>query len=186
MTPIKKIYFASAIFGVVAILMIFLFILPLLKQVRDNSQALLSERSKMAFLDKETTSLNEMKVFYKTHKADLDKTQTLLINPNDPLEFINFLDETATSARVQIVISSMNEKTEKADSWPSLYINVLVTGSFPNFYKFLEKIENGQYLTNVLNLNINKVATKTVSAPGLSKSTPTEINVSMLIKVFTK
>ncbi len=54
--------------------------------------------------------------------------------------------------------SATTKKTEKEELWQSLSAQLLITGSFSNFSKFLRKLENGPYLIEIVDLNTRAAA----------------------------
>jgi len=81
--------------------------------------------------------------------------------------------------------SATTKKTEQ-EPWQSLSAQLLVTGSFSNFSKFLHKLENGPYLIEVLDLNTKKLTEREVQAAGFENIPEADTITAFSIKAFTK
>lgn len=186
MSSIKKIYLSIIIVGVLSILSIVFVVMPLFKGIKEISQKLLLEKNKIIYLNEERKNFQNIKRVYETYQADLDRLENLFVDPAIPIEFINFLEKSATTSQIKLEISSMTKKQEKGEAWPSLYLQLSATGSFSNFLKFLEKIENGPYLIEILDLNTRKLTEKEREAKELGSISGVDTVTIFSIKVFTK
>jgi len=182
MTALRKIYFSITIFGTISIFLIVFCIFPLLKEIKNNSQELILEKEKMILLAQEKESVKKLQGIYSAYQSDFKKIENLFIAPEVPIEFINFLEETARASQIQLEITSMTKKTAEKDPWPSFIFHLSAAGSFPNFLKFLKKTENSPYLIEFLDLNIKKLPEEEVKP----KEPLDEIKGFFMIKVFTQ
>ena len=83
---------------------------------------------------------------------------------------------------ISIPLSSKKEPIKEV--WPSLNFQVSLTGSFPNFSKFLDKMTYGPYLIENETLNIKRLNEGDLKL--VDKASLGDINASLLMKVFTK
>ena len=171
----NKIYLSIAGFILLIILMIVFAIYPLFKDMKNNSQELISQKEKFAVLGTKISNLENFKIIYKELEETLDKIDDLFTNPEVPVGFISFLEKSAKESQIEIEISSSPSPKSKKDFWPSLNFQITSTGSFTNFLKFLEKIENSQYLVEIENLNVNRI-----------RGSLGSVTTNLSIKVFTK
>ncbi|MCX6760810.1 MAG: hypothetical protein NTZ84_01730, partial [Candidatus Nealsonbacteria bacterium] len=95
-----------------------------------------------------------------------------------PVDFISFLEKTASQSSVSIEISPFSAGKSGKDSWPFLNFQVNINGSFPSFLSFLEKIENSPYLIEIQNLNISQSAEV--------KNSSGNVNALISFKAFSK
>jgi len=154
-----------------------------LKEIRANSQELISLKSELASFQKETENLNKLKVVYQNYQSNLAKIDQIFIDPEVPIEFFNFLDKNASLSQLKIEISPVSKRETETESSPSLFFQISTSGSFLNFLKFLEKLENAPYLIDILNLNVKKIAEREIQSKGLL---PQDVESTFLIKVYTK
>lgn len=171
----KKILKILVIFIVLALVLIVFLIYPLFREIKKNSEELILEKGKLFSFETEIENLEQFKRVYQLLKPDLEKIDKLLINPEVPVDFIKFLEKTASDSEVFIEISPTSLKEAKSDPWPSLGFRISLTGSFPDFLKFLEKIESSSYLIEISNLNFKKISKK-----------EKDINGNLFMKVYTK
>ena len=111
----------------------------------------------MFSLEKKIENLKEFQTLWLEIEPNLKKIDQLFIDPQVPVEFVNFLEKIAKDSEILIEISSaISSKTEK-DPWPSLLLQINSTAPFSEFLKFLEKIETSPYLIEIQNLNARRL-----------------------------
>ncbi len=191
MNPNKKIIFTSGILGIISLIFIFLIICPLLNNIKKNSEALISQKRELASLEGEIENLKNFGKIYQAQHENLEKIDKLFIDPEIPtdiIKFVGFLRKIAEDSQISIDISSPTPKKEiAADPWPSITFQVALKGKFSDFGKFLEKIETGPYLIEILNLNARRLTEKELeSKEGWFEELPlANTSISLSIKVFT-
>jgi hypothetical protein len=173
----KKIYIFGAIFGIINLLLIILVIFPLVGDIEKSPKDLISQKGQLLSLEKKEINFTDLKKAYQTHQADFENIETFFIDSETPIEFISFLENIAQSSQGTIKISLASEKKEETNLGSTLAFNISLDSSFPNFLKFLEKLENSQYLIEILNLNIKKSGGESFSG---------NINAALSIRVLTK
>ena len=216
MIPIKKNYLSIAVFGIISTLFAVFVVFPLFKEIKAISQNLFLKKNKIVYLSEERENLQKIENLYKTYQSDLERIENLFVDPEVPIEFIGFLEKTAVSSQIKLEISSMTraaarggdeqssattraaarggdeqssattKKTEKEEPWQSLSVQLLVTGSFSNFSKFLHKLENGPYLIEVVDLNTRRLAEKDIQVKELENIPGADTTNVLSIKVFAK
>lgn len=182
----NKIYVIAAILGLTALILVVFFIYPLFNQVKDNSRELTVTKEEIASLGFQTKRLENFRENYKNLQPNLAKADQLFIDPKNPIGFIQFLEKAAYDNNLLIVISiPLSSKKELIKGvWPSLNFQVSLTGSFPNFLKFLDKIAYSSYLIENETLNIKRLNEGDLKLT--DKASLGDINTSLLMKVFTK
>jgi len=202
MMSVKKIHPLLIIFGVLNLLLIIFVIWPLFKQINEVSQNFSSERNKVVYLKAEKENIKKIEQIYKSYESDLNKTEALLFEPESPISFINFLEKTATDSQVKMEISSMIKQEQPSnakpgqkssikqqqneDLWSSLSLQIVISGSFNNTAKFLEKIENGPYLIQITDLNIISLTKGEASEKEAAGIPRADTRTVLTIKVYTK
>ena len=232
MIPIKKIYLSIAMFGIISTLLVVFVMWPLFKEIKAISQNLFLKKNKIVYLSEERENLQKIENLYKTYQSDLDRIENLFVDPEVPIEFIGFLEKSATDSQIKLEISSMTRAAAKGENeataslttraaakgeneataslttravarggdeqssattkkteqepWQSLSAQLLVTGSFSNFSKFLHKLENGPYLIEVLDLNTKKLTEREVQIAGFENIPEADTITTFSIKAFTK
>jgi len=182
MSPRKKIYFWLLIFTLISLFFIVFLIPKFLKEIRAGSEKLISLKSELASFQKEKENLNQLSKAYQNYQENLVKIDKIFIDPRRPIEFFDFLDKNATLFQLKIEKSPVSRQKTETEP-PSLFLQISVIGSFPNFLKFLEKLENAPYLIDVLNLNVKKLTEREIQSKDLL---PQDIESTFLTKVYTK
>lgn len=149
-------------------------IYPLFSQIQNKSSELISQKNRLAELEAKSQNLKGFQLAYKTHQLQLAKINQLFINPEEPLDFIEFLEKEAESGQLEVKISPFSSQQEKQSPWPYLDFQLTLTGAFPEFLKFLERLEFNPYLLEVPNLSVRK-------EPKSSR-----ISANLLIKVYSQ
>ena len=185
----RKIYISILIFGAVTISLIAFLIYPLFRDINKDSEDLLSQKGRLALFKKEAESTQEALSFYKSRQLDLEKIDSLFIDPGNPIEFINFLEDSARTSQMVVEISSLqsnitsSSQSNGAKIWSSLDFQLSVNGSFPNFSRYLNKLENSPYLLEILDLSAKKVSKE---GDGLMGMQSPGVNVTFSVRVYTK
>jgi len=157
MTLKNKINLSLIIFIILSVCLIVLVIYPLFKEIKNSSEELVSEKQKLFSLEKKIENLKEFQTLWLEIEPNLKKIDQLFIDPQVPVEFVNFLEKIAKDSEILIEISSaLPSKTEK-DPWPSLLLKINSTAPFSEILKFLEKIETSPYLIEIQNLNARRL-----------------------------
>ena len=159
--------------GLVVLISVFV-IYPLLKEIKDDSQWFVSEKNRFTTLDERIGDLKKFDVLYKDREEILKQIDGLFIDPEVPVDFIDFLEKTGSQSSVNIDIAPFSAGKKDKESWPFLNFQVTVNGSFPSFLIFLEKIENSPYLIEIQSLTISQ------STP------PGNIKALLSFKAFSK
>jgi len=187
MNPRKKIYI-SLIFFVATIIVLIIFILvPLLTSIKKNSDNLLSQKENLALLQKEIETLNETKLLYEDSIGNIDKVDKLFYDPDNPLDFLNFLTKNpeSYSVRNEIIKMALNASIP-SDPWPSISFQVQSTGSFTNLMRFLKNLEAGPYLIEISNISIKRLTEDELRGEKLKPFSLGDVSATLLIKVYSK
>jgi len=182
----KKIYTSLISFIGLSFVLILFVIFTLIKKIKENSQQLLLEKeTRLSFLEQKE-DLRNFKDIYQEIEPDLEKTENLFISSGIPIDFINFLEKTASDSNTLVEISSVTLVDSKDDSWSSLEFRLQVFASFSNFSRFIERLENDSYLIEIYDLNIKKLSDSNLKSEKLAGFSTGDVAVSLSLKVFTK
>jgi len=149
----KRINIISIIFGLMVIGLFCFAIYFLLSGVKKNSEELILAKRELVSFKTKTEEFEQSKEVYKSLKTELEKIDELFVNPDVPIDLIKFWRETAENSNLSIDISPTSLKTSEAVLWDSMGFRLSLIGSFPDFLKFLEKIETAPYLIEIQNLS---------------------------------
>lgn len=157
----KKIYPVGGILLIINLILFIFVIFPLIQGIKKSSKDLILEKSELFLLEQRKNNLENLKKISDFYQKDLEKIDASFVDPETPIAFIGFLEKTAVSSQVGIEISLAGGKSD-VESLRSF--NVALESSFPNFLKFLEKLENGPYPIEVSTLNMGRTLESKISA----------------------
>lgn len=180
----KKIYITSAIFLGIGLFLIVLLVWPLLGGIKDLSEELILEKSQAAHLVQEKEDIERLEAILQEQGEDLKKLEGLFLDPENPVDFIGFLEKEARRSELGFEIASLGPGQE--GPWPSLHFQIKNRGSFPGFLRFLEGLETAPYLIEVLNLQARRVNEEDLGRSGFEGLSLGDVKASALIRVFTR
>jgi len=185
--PEKKIYISLVISIGFFIILISFIISPLMKGIREYSEQLLSEKEKRTSFTEEKRNIQSFEAIYQELEPELEETNNLFVNSKVPIEFINFLEETAANSNISIKVSSViSRDVGKENIWPLLDFHLQSSGPFPNFLRFIEKLENSSYLIEIYDLNIKRLGERDLQSKELIEFSAGDITATFSLIVFTK
>jgi hypothetical protein len=165
----KKYYFYFLICLLADIALILFLVLPLKEKIEANSRVISYQKAILATQDLRLAKIREFRkeenVFQKIEKEILSG----FVDPESPIDFLNYLEETAKSLDLSITIFRLEKKPKDSGSFN---LGFKLEGSFENIIKFIKLIENSNFFLEVSNLNFEKkesTTTATVILKVLSK-----------------
>ena len=172
------------VFLIIALAIIFLLAHPAFKEIKKNSDEFVRIKKELVSLENDRRNLIKRQQFYGNLAPDLLKTENLFISASFPVQFVRFLEKTASEADVLMTIGNVEPAKSGADPWRYAGFQLSLRCYLPDCLKFLEKIENSPYLINVQNLNIRRISVPLPAQDGKEKQDNAE--ASILIKVYSK
>jgi len=173
----KKI-FASISFSLLIFFLISFLIYPLFQDIRNISKELNFKKRELILLENRISNSED----FQKIKPDLKKIEDVFVEKELPVDFISFLENLSRESKVSIEISSLIQEKEK----DFLLFQIKSIGSFPNFLKFLEKIENSKYLVEIQNLNISRLSPEELKSKEFEGFSSGDIKANFPLKVLTK
>lgn len=175
----KEIYIIISAFLLVASLLVLFFIFPTYSEVAQKSRELVSQKNNRLALESQFSEAKKFKLKYDEYKPNLEKIDGLFVDSENPVGFIEFLEETAEGFGLKLQISAPLFSEKESSNSASFQLSA--TGNFSGLLNFIQKLEFGPYLINLQNLDIKnrKIASQ-------EKNQTESLNAEILIKVFTK
>ncbi len=181
MKEINKSYIISGVFLLVALILIVFLIYPTFQDVQDSSSQIAATKQQIALLDAQNLDLVSFKENYPGYKNNLDTIENLFVDPNNPVDFIKFLEGSADNANLNSDISIVNASGNNPSNPQPLIFEVITKGNLKNILNFSEKIEQGPYLLTIQNVTLRKVNQLDNSGKVIGSS----FSVDFLINVIT-
>lgn len=181
MSSKTKIYVLITVVVGIGLGSVFLASRPLFEDIKDRSQRLTTIKKNKALLAQAEQDLIRAKSILDQHQQDLKKMENLFINPEEPVQFIAFLEKQAAKSDLDFKISSLGP-TGKEKPWPSFEFKIRVAGSGQDFLRFLEKLESAPYLVKITKIQVNRVGEKGVG--GKEKVSVGDVEASINIITY--
>lgn len=184
----RKIYITLGLCGIVSVGFIILVILPLVNDIKEQSELFVSQREDLAVLRGKIEDIRQFLKVSEVNQDNLDKIDALFINPQVPtdiIKFVGFLREAAEDLGENIIISGPAIRGKvKTDFWPSADFSVSnLTGYSQDLSECLGKLEAAPFLVEIQQLNIARSKSR---LPGESADAARKVSADFLIKVYTK
>lgn len=176
----KKINISLVIFTLIVAALIVFFIRPLLIKIKTNSEELLSEKNNAAALEIQAKEIENFGKNYPLYKPNLEKIEQLFIDPKNPVDFIKFLEKTASDSQITSKISLLPPPKKGDQNFVAFQF--FSSGDFSKMLEFSEKLETGPYLIEIKNLTIKSSTEKNTS----KNYSPGKVDAIFLIKTFIK
>lgn len=175
----QKINLSIAALTVLIILMFFFAVKPLFNQIGENSKELFSQKANLVSLADKIDNLRKLEKVYRDYEPDFKKIDGLFIDSEVPVEFIAFLENVVKECSLNVKISPSLSQESKEYPWLFVNFQINANGSFPNFLKFLEKLENSPYLTEIQGISITKTSNE-------EDDSEAEVKAVFSVKVYAK
>ena len=125
-------------------------------EIQSSSLDFILQRKALANLEANFENQKNLKNVFQDYKLNFEKIENFFIEPDAPIEFFEFLEARAEHCSLTIEISSLPTKESKEKKIEHLILQMKMQGNEQNFMKFLDQIENSDYLIEVVNLNLKK------------------------------
>ncbi len=150
-------------------------------EIKKISSEISLKKSETFSLDKKAKISEDFSDLFQKEKNNFKKVESLFISSEIPVEFINFLEQTAKNYNLNFQLSILKPIEEK-DVWPSLNFQINLAGFYLDFFKFLKKLSDSPYLVEIQSLEIFKMEKTTIE----KEIIPGNIKANLLIKVYSK
>ena len=155
----NKIFITPIIGLLISFLLIVFLIWPVFMDIEAGSKEMLAQKGESSYIEIQNSKLESFKKNYESYKPNLERIDLSFVDSQDPVAFINFLEESASASNIEAEIS-LSQAFEKTSALSSLAIslNVSAEGGFLNVLRFAEELENGHYLIEINKLTIRRAA----------------------------
>ncbi|MEA3293054.1 MAG: hypothetical protein U9P88_01095 [Patescibacteria group bacterium] len=175
----KKYIFFIILLSFLILVAIFL-IVYLLGGIKENSENFRNQKKSFVETEAKARNLKRFQGCFQKYYPSIEKTENLFVEPETPIDFIEFLEEKGSNSHLSFEISSMDFQKPLKGSEPFIKFQLLLAGAFPDFLKFLEKIEASHYPLEVQSISVNKLS------PKEKQVFLEDINAALSIKLYTK
>lgn len=159
---------------------------PILGDIGNASRQLMAERSNLFALEAKIKNLENFQKEYEKLSPDLKKADSLLVDDQLPVDFIRFLEKISSEAGISLKISPVSSLKIAADSWSSSGFQLFLAGSYPKILQFVEKLENGPYLTNFQGISFSRLTDVRLKTKEFEKFSYGDVEGNIVVKVFVR
>lgn len=185
----NKIKITLSVFSLASLLLAVFLIWPLLNEINKNSDDLVLAKKDIVILSAQSDEAENFKNNYELYKLSLEKIDRLFFNPDSPVDFIKFLEDTAASSQIisQISLAPSSAGSNKT-SQNFVTFQFSSKGSFSETLNFAKKIETGPYLIEIVSLTIqNSEAIAVESSNDVAKNYSfRKVNAAFTIAAFLR
>ncbi len=185
------------IFIAIANVLAFSAILFLFNSIKKDIDLRASQKNDLFQIEEKVKNSEKLEETYQDYNLEFEKIDNLFAKKSTPIEFIEFLEQTADSCFLLIEISNISfqefqepkkddlEKDKPTNLYPWDFFNIKINtkGDFNNSFIFLRKLENSPYLMEFENLSIRK---QEQEDKDIDKELFEYISVDLSLKVYAK
>lgn len=171
---------AAGIFALVGILAFLVY--PLSRGILSLSREFFIQQRELQTATVNLATAEEFESFEREFQRDMEKNSSLLIDPETPIPFVQFLENSARDSKLSLTVVPGSVRKQKNDPWFSLDFKVSGQGTYPGTFVFLKKLEYAPFVAELQNVIIEKAG----PAFGAQESTQGNIKFSFGVKAYVK
>lgn len=180
----NKVYEILSTFTLVSLFLIIFCIWPLFKGIEKNSEDLILTKNNIVAFNAQVVQTGNFNKNYEVYRPNLERIDQLFVDPSNPVDFIKFLEKTATDYQITSQIAMPASNTENQNF---ITFQFFSKGNFSEVLNFSKKIETGPYLIEIENLTIQDSENPSDGYPYVSENySSRKISATFTIKSFTK
>jgi len=181
----SKIYLSIGIFIVIIFVMFFFSIYPLYSSIRQDSESLLNNKKELASIEYLTKSFEDFERNFLLYEEGLKEMEGLLnkeslIDPEIPIEFINFFKEKSQELDLNLRITALSTDDVEDNHWNTLKFRVTGVGRVDHVRNFIEKLENSKWLLSVVEFT---ASSHQLDGEDVSRN---YISINMIIEIYAQ
>lgn len=158
--------------------------ISLIKDIERDYKELNSQKQELCFFKKQIQEFESFKNDTGFYKLNLEEIETLFVDGETPIDFIQFLEKQSEELGILIKISPITIMPKESDLWKNLGFRVSLTGSFPKCLAFLEKVQLGKWLSDVEKLEISRIAERDIGTHKLENFFEGDVFFSINLKAY--
>ena len=179
----NKIHTIFSAFFLLSLILLVFFIWLLLKDIGRNSSELILAKNDITALGDQINEVEKFKQNFNVYKSNFELIDKLFVDLNNPVDFIEFLENTASNYNITSQISLPPATSGYQQSNQNFIILQFSSkGKFLDVLNFVKKIEAGPYLLENENLDIQNSQDKNISNDYSSRIVSAVFNLKIFIK----
>lgn len=144
----KKIILLSLSFLMIYLFLIFFPLRKTFKNIFEKEKEVLNLRKEeISILE----NFNQVKEIQK-EREKIEKIKEALFNPENPVPFIEFVENLAKEENLEFSLNTKEDKNQKE----KVIFSIAFSGELENIFNFLKKLENSPYFLRIESLKLSK------------------------------
>jgi acylphosphatase len=174
----------TTIFLLISLLLFFLFIflliLPSIKKISETSKEISKTKARLEEISKQQEEIERFKKIFPDIKENLLKFENSFVSKEIPVDFVEFLEKMARDLQIRSEISILSSSKD------SISFEIKGAGSPENVFKFLEKVENCNFLIQIERLRISKLTEAELKIKEYEGFSKNDLKFEVSFSVLTK
>ena len=186
----NKLYSIFSFFVLLVLVIFFTLFLPILRSIKHESVELSNKKAEIESIQTVASGLKEFKDNYKFYKKGLEEVDDLLkqeslMDPEMPIEFINFIKAQAQELNISLKLIPLGLEDKKSQFWNYLDFRIEATGDFNSLMQFINKLEYSHWFVETMNVSFSKKGTSDSMAQQDTLNNSSR-QIRLLIKVYAQ
>lgn len=153
----SKIYIIIALFTLIVLMLLVFLIYPVLADIQNISEEILTDKNNVISINNQNVDFENFKKKYNNYINNLEKLDASFVDPKNPIDFIKFLEKTASDSGINTDIKMDITLSDKGfNNFPVAISNMYGTGNFLDILRFAEKLDASPYVMRIKNISIKK------------------------------
>ncbi len=133
-------------------------VFPFFNEIKRSSEKLFSTQRDLKEMVRKNRELSYWRAREEELENHLRELESVLVNPDMPVEFIEFVEEAASYYEVEVNVSLLSSSEEEKDSFfIPLGIRITGWGEDQDCLAFLDRVEKSHYLLSVEEFSLSSV-----------------------------
>jgi len=180
MTIKNKTILLSIFFSVSFLLILFLLILPNIKEIKRISSEISQTKFKLEEISKRQEEIERFKKLSPEIKENLSNFENSFVNKEIPVDFFEFLEKIAKDLKIQSQISILTTSKD------NISFQIKGVDAPENVFRFIEKVENCNYLIQVERIRISKLSEAELKMEEFKGFSKNDLKFEISFSVLTK
>jgi Tfp pilus assembly protein PilO len=171
-----KITLIITIFLLLDSLLVYFLVVPAVSKIKKSSLEYLRYKERIATIKAELSNFKDFEKNHRLYLKGLEEMEELVsgqlfVDREVPTELVNFCQTEAQKNNLALAITPLSLK-EKKEPFDFVALQMRLEGQFPDFLRFLKRLENSQWLINTEKVFLSREKGK--------------IEASLIIKAYAK
>jgi Tfp pilus assembly protein PilO len=150
----QNIFIVLAIFFISILLIIYLLIFPSINNIKNLRISIVNQKIDEATRISKEKNMDRLNEKLKKIEPELEQVKNIFLVRDRELEFITALEGIADKDNISQKINLNTDTATNLQQIKKIPITITITGTFQNFIKYLNDLENLRYYININTVNL--------------------------------